>query len=111
MLPGFQRRYLHKFKIIAKKYLKTVLCSCELKINCSVLGLNPNSIGVEIGHVSVLTSLSVKSFFFELKLYVFFMTKAVSNQDIRFSKAVLCLREHGHFSLNFASHCLPCPPQ
>ena len=32
------------------------------------------------------------------------MTKAVSNRDICFIKAVLLLCKHGHFSLNFASH-------
>ena len=32
------------------------------------------------------------------------MTKAVSNRDICFAKAVLLLCEHGHFSLNFALH-------
>ena len=32
------------------------------------------------------------------------MTKAVSNRDIRFNKAVLLLCKHGHFSLSFASH-------
>ena len=30
------------------------------------------------------------------------MTKAVSNREICFIKAVLLLCEHGHFSLNFA---------
>ena len=43
------------------------------------------------GHDCVLTSLLVKSdisFYFELKLQVFFMTKVVSNRDICFIKAV-----------------------
>ena len=32
------------------------------------------------------------------------MTKAISNSDICFFKAVLLSYEHGHFSLNFATH-------
>ena len=38
------------------------------------------------------------------------MTKAVSNRDISFIKAVLLLCEHGHFFLNFASHGVNSPP-
>ena len=39
------------------------------------------------------------------------MTKAVSNMDICFNKAyVLLLCEHGHVSLNFASHGPNSPP-
>ena len=36
-------------------------------------------------------------FYFELKLYVFVMTKAVSNRHICFIKAVLLLCKHGYF--------------
>ena len=32
------------------------------------------------------------------------MIKTASNRDICFIKAVLLFCEHGHFSLNFASH-------
>ena len=75
--------------------------------------LNPNSIGVKytlivlrggIHHVSVFSILLVKSNFFiyfELKLLVSIMTKAVSNREICFIKG-----EHRHFSLNF----VPPPP-
>ena len=70
--------------------------------------LNPNLTGIIYslivfggGHVSVLTSLLGKSYFvtlnFELKLYLFVMTKAVSSRDICFIKAVLFLYEHGYF--------------
>ena len=38
------------------------------------------------------------------------MTKAVSNREMCFIKAVLSLCEHRHFSLNFASHDVFCPP-
>ena len=39
----------------------------------------------------------------------FVMTKAVSNRDICFIKAMISLCEHGNFLLNFASHTLSCP--
>ena len=38
------------------------------------------------------------------------MTKAVSSRDIYLIKPVLLLCKHGHFSQNFASHGLFCPP-
>ena len=59
-----------------------------------------------------LTSL-LSYYLYLLKLQVFVLTKAVSNRDICFIKAVLILREHGHFSLSFAKHGLsplPSPP-
>ena len=37
------------------------------------------------------------------------MTIAVSRREIYFSKAVLLLCEHGHLSLDFASHGVFCP--
>ena len=52
----------------------------------------------------------VNLFHFELKLKVFVMTKAVSNRDVCFIKAVFLLCEHGHFSLNFTSHGFLAPP-
>ena len=62
------------------------------------LYLNPECIfvgGGKIHHVSVLTSLLVK-------------TLSICHNSIKqgnlFLKAVLLLREHGHFSQNFASH-------
>ena len=38
------------------------------------------------------------------------MTKAVSNREICFIKALLLLCKHGNFSPNFASHGLSIPP-
>ena len=38
------------------------------------------------------------------------MTKAVLNRDICFIRAVLLMCKNGHFSLNFASHGVFCPP-
>ena len=84
--------------------------------------LNPNSIGVKlvlsIGgrgrlyHISVLTSILVKKYFFssnfELNLQAFVITKAVSNREIYFIKAVLLLCEHRHFLRRIAY--LPPPP-
>ena len=69
--------------------------------------------GGEIGSVSVLTSLLVKSFFyyyFELKPFLFFMTKAILNKDSCFIKAVLLLCAPGQCLLNFASHGLSVSP-
>ena len=73
--------------------------------------LNPNSIGVKyslivlgggggyLHHVSVLTSLLVKKYFWKIGIetIVIVMTKAVSNREICLIKAVLLLCEHGHF--------------
>ena len=72
-------------------------------VKCSLISLGGGG-GGHSGHVWALTSLLVTSdFFFELKLQVCVMTKAVSNRDICFIKAVKLLN-HRHFWLNFASH-------
>ena len=54
--------------------------------------------------------LNSKVIYFKLKLWVFVMTKVVSNRDICFVKAVLLLCEHKHLLLKFASHGIFCPP-
>ena len=57
-----------------------------------------------MSHVSVLPYLLVnlKNIYFELKLYVFVMHKAVANREICFIKAVLL--SFDFVSLNFTSH-------
>ena len=47
---------------------------------------------------------------FKNEILVFVMTKAVSNRQICFIKALLLLCQHGYFFLNFASYGGICPP-
>ena len=78
--------------------------SIELKYSFNIIG------GGNFYHVSVFTSLLVKKYFLKILNWDFFvMTKAVTNREICFIKAVLLLYEHGHFFLN-RKLCFLLPP-
>ena len=97
--------YVHMF-ILFYYFFRHYLPNLTLKYWGKILF---NSMGGgKIGHVSVLISLLANSYFFfflnyKLMLDVFAISKAISNREICFTKAVLLLREHGYFSLSFAS--------
>ena len=61
-------------------------------------------------HATLFQAKYTTNIYFELKLQAFVMTKAVSNREICFIKAVLLLCEQGTFQLFFASHGFFCPP-